>query len=357
MINNRKKGFTLVELLAVIVILAIILVIAIPKVMSVIEDSKKATLESTAKMIASAAEKQKVQNTVLGNNEEITCDSVTKLNDVDYANCNIEFDNNTAKVTIEGKGKFEGLNVCGGTKSDATAIEGECPTSKTCFTYDDTLQRINFDFDEEKCKALVANQGASTEEINKACTKGALEQMFIVLIEMNHKDININEIVKAYEDEKIISNVKYIDSITITNYNATCGSEVVIPEYIDGKIVTGISRKAMYKKGITKLKLPNSIDSIKEGAFSYNQISGELDLTNTKVITIEDDAFSLNYITSVKIPNTILSIGSGAFMNFYEDSLTKVYLGNVNAKLGNCAFGFIDSAVHNLPDSYSCVVS
>ena len=63
--NQTKNGFTLVELLAVIVILAIILVISVPKVMSVIEDSKKATLESTAKMIASSVEKQKVQNIVL----------------------------------------------------------------------------------------------------------------------------------------------------------------------------------------------------------------------------------------------------------------------------------------------------
>ena len=89
--KGKKKGFTLVELLAVIVILAIILVIAVPQIMSVIEDSKKATLESTAKMIASAAEKQKVQNTVLGNNEEITCDSVAKINKLDYASCNIDF--------------------------------------------------------------------------------------------------------------------------------------------------------------------------------------------------------------------------------------------------------------------------
>ena len=127
--KNLKNGFTLVELLAVIVILAIILVIAVPKVMSVIEDSKKATLESTAKMIASSAEKQKVQNTVLGNTNEITCDSVAKINKGDYASCDIEFDNNTAKVTIEGSGKFEGLWVCGGTKTSAEASEEECETS------------------------------------------------------------------------------------------------------------------------------------------------------------------------------------------------------------------------------------
>ena len=83
----NKNGFTLVELLAVIVILAIILVIAVPKVMTAIEDSKKSTLESTAKMIASAAEKAKVQNTVLGKEETITCESVAKINKLDYEDC------------------------------------------------------------------------------------------------------------------------------------------------------------------------------------------------------------------------------------------------------------------------------
>jgi len=125
--NNEISGFTLVELLAVIVILAIILVIAVPKIMSVIEDAKKATLESTAKMIASQAEKQKVQNTVLGNDEAITCKDITNINDIDYASCDITFDNNTAKVTIEGSGKFEGLYVCSGTKTNATSIQEECP--------------------------------------------------------------------------------------------------------------------------------------------------------------------------------------------------------------------------------------
>ena len=127
--KKQKNGFTLVELLAVIVILAIILVIAVPKVMSVIEDAKKATLESTAKMIASQAEKQKVQNTVLGSNKNITCKDITNINDVDYEDCDIVFDNNTAKVTITGSGKFEGLYVCNGTKTSAVATDEECETS------------------------------------------------------------------------------------------------------------------------------------------------------------------------------------------------------------------------------------
>ena len=127
--RKEVNGLTLVELLAVIVILAIILVIAVPKVMDVINDSKKATLESTAKMIASAAEKAKVQNTVLGKTEEITCDSVAKINDLDYEDCKVDFEDNTAKVTIKGSGKFAGLHVCNGDKTSATATSEECSGS------------------------------------------------------------------------------------------------------------------------------------------------------------------------------------------------------------------------------------
>ena len=40
--NMKKNGFTLVELLAVIVILAIILVIAVPKITDTIDNARRA---------------------------------------------------------------------------------------------------------------------------------------------------------------------------------------------------------------------------------------------------------------------------------------------------------------------------
>ena len=51
----NKGGFTLIELLAVIVILAIILIIAIPSVTGLIDDAKKDSFLSTARMMKSAA--------------------------------------------------------------------------------------------------------------------------------------------------------------------------------------------------------------------------------------------------------------------------------------------------------------
>lgn len=48
---KNNKGFTLVELLAVIVILAIILAIAVPGISKIIEGSKKGAFEADAKML------------------------------------------------------------------------------------------------------------------------------------------------------------------------------------------------------------------------------------------------------------------------------------------------------------------
>ena len=125
--KNKGRGFTLVELLAVIVILAIILVIAVPKITDTIKNSKIASFESSAKTIAAQAEKKKMENEILEDAGSINCSDVVKLNDTDYGNCSISFDGNTAKVSLVGKGKFEGLKITNATKDNATAGEIKPP--------------------------------------------------------------------------------------------------------------------------------------------------------------------------------------------------------------------------------------
>ena len=114
---KKIRGFTLVELLAVIVILAIILVIAVPKIANVIENSKLGAITSSAKVILDAAYKKQSENLILENVNEITCDKVGKLNDTDYQSCDLVFDNNIPYITLIGKGKLEGYR-CEGTKDN-----------------------------------------------------------------------------------------------------------------------------------------------------------------------------------------------------------------------------------------------
>ena len=66
----KRKGFTLVELLAVIVILAVILTIAVPAVKKTVDSAKKKSAENDARMIKNIAEKYYTRN--LDKDEEIT---------------------------------------------------------------------------------------------------------------------------------------------------------------------------------------------------------------------------------------------------------------------------------------------
>ena len=127
--RKKKNAFTLIELLAVIVILAVILVIAIPRILDVIDVSKKDSFKNSAQLIADTAEKKKVSDKLLGKDEEITCKDVAKMNDEDYASCIITFDSEgNAKVSITGKGKFGGLKITNGTKENAEVKEITKPT-------------------------------------------------------------------------------------------------------------------------------------------------------------------------------------------------------------------------------------
>ncbi len=68
----NKKGFTLVELLAIIVILAIILVVTVPAVFSAIDNSRKMSLENSAKGLA-----KWINDTVIA--EQIQTNNATPL--------------------------------------------------------------------------------------------------------------------------------------------------------------------------------------------------------------------------------------------------------------------------------------
>ena len=133
--KKKKRGFTLVELLAVIVILAVILVIAVPKITDTIKNSKIASFESSAKTIAAQAEKKKMEKEILEDTGSINCSDVVKLNDTDYGNCSISFDGNTAKVTLVGKGKFKELKITNGTKDNAKAEEIKAPVYGNAVNY------------------------------------------------------------------------------------------------------------------------------------------------------------------------------------------------------------------------------
>ena len=131
---KNKRGFTLVELLAVIVILGIILLIAVPKIMDTIDSATDASMESSAKMLAASAEREYTVRQTLSDATAITCSAVATLSASDYdlssgtaaSECTISFDasgNATVQLCGASGGKFDGKCICGGTRLAATVTE------------------------------------------------------------------------------------------------------------------------------------------------------------------------------------------------------------------------------------------
>lgn len=69
--KNNKKGFTLVELIAVIAILSILLVMALPQVLELFNDSRESAFITQVQSIYRAAEEQYVSDQLVPNNEKV----------------------------------------------------------------------------------------------------------------------------------------------------------------------------------------------------------------------------------------------------------------------------------------------
>ena len=347
---KKKKGFTLVELLAVIVILAVILVIAVPQIMSVIESARKGSIESTAKLIAEGAEREYTNRKILGKDTNVLCSDVSSMNSNDYGSCVISFDNaGKATVSITGKGKFEGYT-CNGNSTNMECVKGEIPgsteTDAQYFAYSEVEGGINITGylvgdgvndvivkDKDKCVAYLQSVGVEKEQANTLCSGGAVDGTTL-------KDCVLQG--------DIISSKDYSLAGLEVTYKNGGGTDVVIPSEIDGKKVVAIADNAFTSAGVT----PTTISNTKKVSVSYlnnnkkdvaaipligTPLPDGLGITSvvipSTVKSIGDRAFANNQITEVVIPSSVTSIGDSAFFNNQLVSLT------ISGSVGGSAFG------------------
>ena len=139
---KKRNGFTLVELLAVIVILAIILVIAVPQILKTIDAARLGAFRSTAKLIISQAERQymvdqaldaqssagtgtgsaKTYTGVAASTSSNTCGNLTELSANDYSACTVTVTKDgVASLDLTGSGKFAGYSCASAGKSTVDA--------------------------------------------------------------------------------------------------------------------------------------------------------------------------------------------------------------------------------------------
>ncbi|MDR1353822.1 MAG: leucine-rich repeat domain-containing protein [Treponema sp.] len=98
--------------------------------------------------------------------------------------------------------------------------------------------------------------------------------------------------------------------ITIVGFKGNA-AEIVIPRTIDGLPVTAIGEFAFDSRGLTKLVLPEGLESIGFFAFPGNELK-TLIIPNT-VTTIDGGAFANNQLESVVLSDNLIKISSIAF--------------------------------------------
>ena len=283
--RKKRNAFTLIELLAVIVILAVILVISIPRILDVIDVSKKDSFKTSAQIIADSAEKKYVENKLNNIDEEITCENATKLSKEDYEYCFVKIDNEgKAKVTIKGKGKFKDLAICNGTKT-SVELSDTCSTDAKYFAYDDVEGGISI-------------TGYSIE--------GGLD--VVIPSNINGKQV-VAIATEAFQNKQLTSVIipNSVTNIYVHAFSSNQLTSVTIPTS-----VTSIGHSAFYGNKLTSVTIPNSVTSIGDYAFQSNQLTSIT--IPSSVTSIGGYAFKSNQLTSVTIPSSVTSIGKWAFL-------------------------------------------
>ena len=127
----NKKGFTLVELLAVITILAIILVIAVPKISSYIVNKKKNLFLTSAKNIVRQLSYENIELETITDSKlnEVGLSGIS-LSDYDLDKSVVYVVDDDIYIDLVGKGQFDGMYLCGvGMSTEGSVQEEDCDNS------------------------------------------------------------------------------------------------------------------------------------------------------------------------------------------------------------------------------------
>ena len=258
-----KRGFTLIEVLAVIAILAILAVIAIPNVIKLYNNARKETFLVQAKNVLSSAMDEYTSSALHG--ETLANNIYCHLENDDYNSLNMTGDSKIYyKIILDKNGNPTSIKIFNNTFS---------------VTASSSIDNLTI--------SDVMSEGSTYYETVSTCDA------------------------MSYTPDECFT---ITSEGTITSYNvggASCGTNVVIPNTINGITVLSIygswtyTEAGMANLGLTSVILPSTLQSIGIGAFYNNNLSTII--IPASVTNIHSYAFHSNSFENVTIKDKLSS--------------------------------------------------
>ena len=353
----KKKGFTLVELLAVTVILAVIALIATPTILGVIEKAKKEAAEQSAYGYIDAIEKQILINETSNSKEQIK-DGIYNVSDleVSYKGEKIKY----GQVTIE-KGKATKTKLCIN-KYSIDYEESKIKISSN--NYCSNEYKIELIIEENKQSKNIGKENSTIFELtdissmtNVSCNNGA-----IPTIENNTLIINniygdttckindnleetINQLDNTETNIIMLNDEEVFDTLTIKNdsnivlnlnqatitsnsnplFYVNKNDNIIINSNENGKIISNNCHIFRMSLSNSKLTINNGTYQLSENASSTCQII--YIASDNNYVIINDGLFKTeNHDNILSNGNSNLLINGGMFLSNKRNLL--MYDGN-----------------------------
>ncbi len=309
---KNKKGFTLVEMLAVIVILGLLMAIAVQSVTKYIEKSRRDTYIATAREYITVAAAEIAKGTFVIRNPET-------IYSIHYSNLKLERNQNKSPY---------------GAWVDAYVIVTIDDANNYTYYWtsiDTTGHRVDLT---EESELDASDIYVSTDfDLNPNYPVGGRDNAVLYGEDGKRKE---EDAVVEVTEEKANECYEWTDGeegITITNYSSSCPKDVSIPSKIGDRPVVAIGVGAFRKKGITNVSLYSGVNSIGYAAFQGNNMN-TVKLSRS-IKTVDDYAFYNSNIQNLIMSEGITSIGSWSFAN---NKICKVTFPNTLKTIGSYAF-------------------
>lgn len=367
---KNKKGFTLVELIAIIIIVGIIIGIIAPTAMKLIEKAKVNSFREGLRSIIRSAEIYMEENDLKTLPDEGIYLQDNDIN-IDYAdgyNGIVKYVNGEIVLQSIGNGTY-----CGNGSKDTLSVsaftedcrvvkpELQCFVMGTTDTAGDTI--VGYNLDNTKCNPTSLVIPATVNNVPvKYIANGAFLEPYDYVLGMGYYDTTPIGGPGMYPVIDLLSNLEYMSVTPISklyfsslpalekfcvklgveeeflvniNYEMSSTNEYIFCTMPFHTEPTNYLAKGI---GITSVDFSNAINLVEIGdsAFLFNYLTGSLDLRGAvNLVKIGDEAFTYNQLETVMLPSKLVSIGYGSFG---KNILTNVTMPSTVTSIGESAF-------------------